>query len=105
MQAGDIKTTNFQSDVHGGQYRLVEDLGDGRWIVEDLAPSDETIESIIADALATVERYRTSPRGFGHDSEDGILDRADEDIARRTARAGERREIRIVSSDEWARYF
>lgn len=105
MNAGDIRTRNFQSDCHGGQYRLVEDLGDGRWIVEDLAPSDDVIESVITFALQDVERFHANPRGFGHMTEDDILRMADEDIARRVEAAGERREMRFVSTDEWARHF
>jgi hypothetical protein len=104
-QPGDVRTLNFQSDVHGGQYRLIEHLGGGRWTVEDLPPSDATVESIIADAATAAARRAANPSGFGRMTEDDIWEMAEQNIADREARAGRRHTITLVSAAEWARYF
>ena len=79
-QVGDVLTFDFQGDIYRGQYRLLEHLGKQVWRAEHLPVTDEQ--------LAEMEKYET---------EEYILSRVDE--------AGKTFEVRLVSREEYSKYF
>jgi hypothetical protein len=116
--AGDIHTWDYQADPFGGRYRLVEQTGPDTWVVEDLAPTAEEEDRIVAHYEDCEARgFSTTPiwdRTWAECSGDqrptivGHKSHADEmveEIARRTERAGQRHTIRFVSSERYAEAF
>lgn len=86
-QPGDIRTWNFQSDVYGGRYQLVRHLGGQKWEAVRLEPSDEEIDLILNDKWGGTDEQKEAT------------------VLRRIEDAGTTFQLRLVSSDEWARYF
>jgi hypothetical protein len=85
--AGQVLTFDFQSDVHGGQYQLVERTAPSTWTAVRLPPSETEIASINSD-----------PWYVAHGG-------ADVAIADRFALAGVAFKITFVSARRWAEYF
>lgn len=85
LKPGDILQWDIQADVWCGEYKLVKDLGNNRWEIEILPPSDELLDTILAD---------TNPYCGG-----------EREALRRIEDSGRRMTIRLVSSEEYARYF
>jgi hypothetical protein len=101
MKVGDIHKWDYQADVFQGEYRLVEDLGKGSWIIEDLEPSDELIDEAYTSYFSP-GAYLGYHDPFGPERRVATPQEAfDEEILHRIDRAGQRREIQFVSS---ARY-
>jgi len=48
-RAGQCYTYDFQADVYGGAYSLVERVGPNRWLCVNLPPSETEIAAIMAD--------------------------------------------------------
>lgn len=96
MQVGDIRQWDFQADVFEGEYRLVEDLGGGRWIIEALAPSDALIDRVLAIAAGQ------EASGASWMSSMAEVER---EIAERQARAGEQMTVQFISSAQYAEAF
>jgi hypothetical protein len=97
---GDVLQRSYQSDVYGGRYRLVESLGGGRWVIEDVEPSDEEMDAILSDPYFITGGVYIKPNGealFPETPEEVVLARID--------CAGRRSEIRLVSPREFSRYF
>lgn len=94
---GSVHTFDFQADIYGGQFEITA-FNDktGVYTARRLAPSDATIERIIADVLSGA--YYAAP---GEDK----AERAEEEIQSRTADAGREFKIRFVSAEAYAAYF
>ena len=96
MQPGQILTNDLQSDIYGGRYELLKDLGRGRWLVRNLPPSEEEIDRIIEDYA----EGEANGRGYFATVE-GLM----EEVERREADAGREYEVQFVSSERWAAMF
>lgn len=106
MKVGDIHKWDYQSDVFRGEYRLVEDLGNGRWVIEHLEPSDEILEEIMQDYLYGLNPMLSYHDAFGPERRIQTRQEAlDEEVMRRIDRAGERSEVRFVSAARYAEAF
>jgi hypothetical protein len=93
---GDIRTWDNQADGFGGQYRLLDDLGAGSWLAENLAPSDAVVDAIL-ECAAYAEAH-------GH-SYLGTIDEVEAEVARREADAGRTFKVRLVSRDAYDAHF
>lgn len=107
-QVGDTMKFDFQSDVFEGEYRLVEDLGNGQFVAEYLEPSDELIDAVLDYYLNTpVERIClgwVDPFGPGRRPATP-QETADQEIMKRIDDAGRRFKIEIVSTQRWNEMF
>jgi hypothetical protein len=81
--AGEVRRFDFQSDIYRRRYRLVEDLGGGRWLVEILEIEDAVLAVMEDDAQS----------GTYYPTQQDILDEIDE--------TGTTREVRFVSNAQW----
>lgn len=105
MQIGDVYKWDYQSDIFQGEYRIVENLGGGRWIIEDVEPSDELIDEVI--------HYYQQPGAylgwhdpFGPERRKATVQEAiDEEILTRIDRTGTRREVKFISAAQYASMF
>jgi hypothetical protein len=98
MKIGDIMTWDYQSDIYGGQYRLIEDLGGGRFVAEYLEPSDEVIDRIINDFMDG-HGYLDYIDPFGPNRRRVTAQESlDMEIMQRIERAGQTFKIQIVSA-------
>jgi hypothetical protein len=79
---GTVHTYNFQSDMYGGRYRVIGMIARNELVVEDLEPSDEEIDKIMAD-----------PWG------------GEDEVLRRIDRAGTQSRMRLVSREAWGAMF
>lgn len=122
MKAGDVYRSDFQSDIYGGQYKLIEKVkGEpGTWIIEYLPADEETQQRILdywADAEArggltapiwdkTWKECDTDagehPRKIGALTYEQELER---ELERYEQRAGTRSKTTFISSKRYAEYF
>lgn len=93
--AGQVRTWDSQSDDWQGQYRLLEDLGSGRWLAEHLAPAADLQDRMVVAAIDAEERGWSYP----------CLDDCARMWADRVADAGRQFEIRLVSRQAYAEMF
>jgi hypothetical protein len=84
-RAGQCYTYDFQADVYGGAYSLVERVGPNRWLCVNLPPSEAEIAAIMADTSAYAD--------------------AEWSLRTRWARVGETFETQFVSAAKYASYF
>jgi hypothetical protein len=122
MKAGDIKRWDFQSDIYGGRYRLIEKVAGkpGTWVIERLGPDEQTIDAIVAHYLnVEANGWMTTPiwdktwaecdQAAGERPQQTGWTTPEQDmmdeLARYEAQAGERTTIKFVSHQEWARHF
>jgi hypothetical protein len=84
-RAGQVGRFDFQADIHGGQYELVERIAPNTWTCKHLPPDEQTCKSI-QDCPA-----------WGEDPK--------AEIARRQQQAGQTFKMQFVSSAQYARYF
>lgn len=120
MKAGDVYRSDFQSDIHGGQYRLVEKVkGEpNTWIIEYLPPDEQTLDSILNYYVtAEANGYMTTPVwdktwaqcGEGEHPERIGWTTYEQDmeaeIQRYEERAGTRVKTTFISSRRYAEYF
>lgn len=106
MKVGDVQKYDFQSDMFGGEYRLVEKLPRGIWKCEILAPSDEVIEAIRAFYMDSANPSLGYHDPFGPERRRATRQESmDQEIALRVEQAGDIREMRFVSRSEWSKHF
>lgn len=118
MQAGDILQNDFQSDVYGGRYKLIERVGPKTWVTEVLPDADDVIDKIVEFYVHEEARgaYRTRiwnktwkecvgderPEVVGEKTyEEMMMD----ELAWREQFYGTRRTVKFVSSAQYAEYF
>jgi len=120
MKAGDVYRSDFQSDMYGGQFKLIERVNGepNTWVIEYL-PADEETEQAILDHWASVEARggQTTPiwdktwaecsegerpQRIGWTTYEQELER---DLARYAERAGSRTKTTFVSAKRYAEYF
>jgi hypothetical protein len=122
MKAGDVYRSDFQSDMYGGQYKLVEKVpGEpNTWIIEYL-PADEQTEQAILDHWAYAEAHDQQttpiwdktwaegdeskgehPQITGWRSYEWMLER---DLASYAERAGTHSKVTFISSKQYSEYF
>jgi hypothetical protein len=105
MKVGDIHKWDYQADVFRGEYRLIEDLGKGSWIIEYVEPSDELIDEAYAYYFGP-GAYLGYHDPFGPERREATPQEAfDEEIINRIDRAGQRMTIQFVSSDRYHAMF
>lgn len=105
VNVGDIFTSDYQSDIYEGQYRLVEDQGNGNWVAEYVEPNDELIERVRVDMFSE-HAYLGYHDPFGPERRIATPQEAfDKEICDRIDRAGRRFELRFVSSATYAAMF
>lgn len=93
---GKVCKWDFQSDVFGGSYELLEHLGKDVWLARHLAPSDDVIDAIV--------EYAAEAEKHGH-SYLGTAEEMMREIEFRQALAGQTFEIRLVAVREYAEMF
>ena len=118
MKVGETHRWNNESDPFGGQYRVVQNLGGGKWEIEHL-PADDQTTGAIFDYWASVEARGgmtapiwdktwaectgdERPQRIGHLTYEQELER---DLARYAERAGQRMTIKVVSRKQWDAHF
>jgi hypothetical protein len=105
MHVGQILRHNFQADVYQGEYMLVEDLGGGKWVVENLPPSEELIEAVYA-YVSTSPHHLGYFDPFGPGRREMTRDEAwVAEIEDRMASAGRRSTVQFVSRAAYAAHF
>lgn len=120
VKVGEVYRWDFQSDVYGGQYKVIAHLGGDRYEIEDLPADDQTIEAIFdywaameADGAMTSpiwdkqwsecdEAKGEHPQRIGWKTYEQMLE---EDLARYAERAGRRSVCRFISAARYAEYF
>lgn len=119
MKVGDVRVNDFQADVWQRKYRLVENLGGGRWVTKYLYPDDEVIQRVFDHwANADENTYRTpvwDKTWAECDESKGerpqiVRDMTDEEMLERdlddlVESAGRRSTIQFVSRERYASYF
>jgi len=86
-RAGQCYTSDFQSDVYGGAYTLIERTGPNTWTCVNLPPSEAEIAAILTD-----------PWNVEHGDAERVL-------AERWARWGIPYTVTFVSASRYASYF
>jgi len=103
---GDILHFDFQSDDFRGQYRLIRDLGRGRFLAEYVEPSDELIDAVVNYYLNSPNPYLDFVDPFGPGRRRATRqEAADAEILRRIEYAGDTFTIEFVSAQRYAAAF
>lgn len=106
LQVGQVMKWDHQSDVFHGEYRLVKDLGGGKWEIEELEPSDELIDEVLDYYLNAAHPYLDYVDPFGPGRRRATRqESADQEIMNRIDRAGTIKVIQFVSQERWASAF
>lgn len=118
MRVGETHRWDSQADIFGGQYKVIQNLGRGRWLIERL-PADEQTQQAILDFWASVEARGGMttpvwdktwaecgegeyPQKTGWTSYEEELER---ELARYAELAGTTMELQVVSRERYARHF
>jgi hypothetical protein len=118
MRAGDIHQNDFQSDVYGGRYKLIERVGPKTWVTEVLPDDSDVIDKIVEfwaheearGARRTPIWNKTWKECTGDERPEIVGEQTYEemmmdDLAWREQFYGQRRTVKFISSAQYADYF